>query len=834
MRKSSWSVFNVIDLKNAFESAHKQRLAQHLKDIITYFKSFKDDTVSIEALEIIFEAYDAFLKRDSLDFSIDDLKKQLHQIRHDQRESKQFILSVENDFKILEKKAFASALFQNDLLTRADVESEKRSLFHHFDIVVIIFGRVSQKRIATLRFSDIVKKINDVIDLNDTVRFFFDLSQKTLNQWKKKMRIIECRVLLNKIVFFRAFSREISKTLKTDEKWFKSLNIMIRLKIDIYEIVVHDILVVKINFSTSARIEKMKIMLISENRKLQFSYLNIVKNIFHLSFIFKKTIVDEKERFSLFVDFKHWQDVNWIITEEFRYDDFIHVVDKYTQKRKITQCFFCWNFEHIENRCTVTRKCEQCAFDDHDTKNCESLIRKCVNCDASHVVDFRECRHVIVTNQKKAQTTMTQKHQLYDDFDKKIMSSSSFLLIFIFSFREFCSDIEIESSLSEFTNISEEIEISTNEFLNRNIDLMKLEAESQFTFTAMIFFTSRISLATKKINEYLMTQFLQISQRNEKFHQRSNEFTTQTLLQLIKSLQIAHEFIRQINAKLNVLFAISVNLNKKNTINDKYFSSEISISLSNDIIKVFLTNRKRKILKINISSTRTSKKIRTINKLREFTKKIESIDQISKFSIASDHEDVNTSEVNNVSTSESNRYVFNENEINNNNNDASSFSFFTESSSSNESQVRLISIEFSEILMTWSSASQISSKSRWSKSRFVSFLFLSHSQIIIHIHDQLLHILLQLFNCIKHSSFASQTRHSSSTSSIQSWLLFSSQVVERFIFSTFCFFNSMKSSNTSLILKTFSSSQLTFLTRTTIWKARSRWFHTTSTSSKTT
>ena len=86
----------------------------------------------IEIFEIIFETYDAFLKRDFFDFSIDDFKKQFHQIRHDQRESKQFIFNVENDLKILEKRTFTNALFQNDLLTRVDVESEKRFFFSSF------------------------------------------------------------------------------------------------------------------------------------------------------------------------------------------------------------------------------------------------------------------------------------------------------------------------------------------------------------------------------------------------------------------------------------------------------------------------------------------------------------------------------------------------------------------------------------------------------------------------------------------------------------------------------------------------------------------------------
>ena len=80
---------------------------------------------------------------------------------------------------------------------------------------------------------------------------------------------------------------------------------MIKLKINIYEIVVHDIFVVKINFNNSIRIEKMKIMLISKNRKLKFFHLNFVENFFHVDFLFKKTIIDDKKKFLLFVDFKN-------------------------------------------------------------------------------------------------------------------------------------------------------------------------------------------------------------------------------------------------------------------------------------------------------------------------------------------------------------------------------------------------------------------------------------------------------------------------------------------------------------------------------------------------
>ena len=80
---------------------------------------------------------------------------------------------------------------------------------------------------------------------------------------------------------------------------------MIKLKIFIYEIVVHDIFVVKINFNISTRIEKLKAMLISENRKLNFFYLKIISNIFHFDFLIKKIVKLEKKKFSLIVDFKH-------------------------------------------------------------------------------------------------------------------------------------------------------------------------------------------------------------------------------------------------------------------------------------------------------------------------------------------------------------------------------------------------------------------------------------------------------------------------------------------------------------------------------------------------
>ena len=54
--------------------------------------------------------------------------------------------------------------------------------FHYLNIVIIIYDRVFQQRIATFRFVDFVKQINDVIDQNNIVMFFFYLSQKTLNQ----------------------------------------------------------------------------------------------------------------------------------------------------------------------------------------------------------------------------------------------------------------------------------------------------------------------------------------------------------------------------------------------------------------------------------------------------------------------------------------------------------------------------------------------------------------------------------------------------------------------------------------------------------------------------
>ena len=141
MRKFSWSILSVFDLKDAFELAHKQELVKHLKNVIAHFKTFKDDTMSVKVVKTIFEAYDALLKRISLEFFADDFQKQLYWIHHEQREFKQIIFNVKNDLKILKKKVFASAFSQNNLLTRFDVAKRKKRFCHHFDIVVIIFDR---------------------------------------------------------------------------------------------------------------------------------------------------------------------------------------------------------------------------------------------------------------------------------------------------------------------------------------------------------------------------------------------------------------------------------------------------------------------------------------------------------------------------------------------------------------------------------------------------------------------------------------------------------------------------------------------------------------------
>ena len=376
-------------------------------------------------------------------------------------------------------------------------------------------------------------------------------------------------------------------------------------------------------------------------------------------------------------------------------------MNKYTQKKRFQQCFDYWNFEHIENRCTATRKCENYTFDDYDKNHCTNSIRKCANCADFYFVDSRECRHVIAANQKKARVAANTRSQLFNDFDKKLMSSFFLLFTFIFNFDEsiFLNNESKFNNIFKLTNTIEETKFSTNEFLERNATLLKFKVESQLA-NALIFVTfiiSNTSHATKEINKYLLEQFVQTSQRNEKSQRRINEFAFQTLIQLIQFIQIINEQIRRIHERLNNIILSSVSFKRKNTRNNKYSNSDIFCS--NKIIKASLLNRKRKTIKINISFIRVNKKVKIVNKHREFEKKIESIVKTLKSIEKSDHENAIINDINNINTSESTKNVVNEYEINNAYHD-STFSFFTKSNNSNDSLDSISSIKSSKILIT--------------------------------------------------------------------------------------------------------------------------------------
>lgn len=46
---------------------------------------------------------------------------------------------------------------------------------------------------------------------------------------------------------------------------------------------------------------------------------------------------------------------------------------------RLSRCFKCWGFNHFSRECTRNTTCKLCAGD-HDSKDCNSVERKCVNC----------------------------------------------------------------------------------------------------------------------------------------------------------------------------------------------------------------------------------------------------------------------------------------------------------------------------------------------------------------------------------------------------------------------------------------------------------------------
>lgn len=160
--KSSWSVLNVVYLKDAFEPTHK------------HFLTLKGDTVPLEVVESIKQAFDALCERQSLQLNVEELKDNLHSIRHEKAKIEQEVLNMEYGLEVLGDRAPESAAAQASLLTRAAVLNgiaSKQSTVHPNDIVVVLIGRDAQQRLADKRSSNILRKMNAIISRDDTILF---------------------------------------------------------------------------------------------------------------------------------------------------------------------------------------------------------------------------------------------------------------------------------------------------------------------------------------------------------------------------------------------------------------------------------------------------------------------------------------------------------------------------------------------------------------------------------------------------------------------------------------------------------------------------------------
>ena len=73
------------------------------------------------------------------------------------------------------------------------------------------------------------------------------------------------------------------------------------------------------------------------------------------------------------------------------YNNLKYHINEYVKRKEPSRCVNCQQFGHHSARCRNTKVCVRCSGKNCEPKNCQSNIKKCVNCGEPHSAAYKGC-----------------------------------------------------------------------------------------------------------------------------------------------------------------------------------------------------------------------------------------------------------------------------------------------------------------------------------------------------------------------------------------------------------------------------------------------------------